>query len=38
MSIFPKVSHSMNEHKISHASLAHTSLVTEDLFDGIGSW
>ena len=38
MSIFPEVSHSMNEHKISHASLAHTSLVTEDLFDGIGSW
>ena len=38
MSIFPEVSHSMNEHRISHASLAHTSLVTEGLFDSIGSW
>lgn len=38
MSIFPEVSHSMNEHKISHASLARTSLVTEGLFDSIGSW
>jgi len=37
MSIFPEVSHSMNEHKISHASLAHTSLVTEGPFDSTGS-
>jgi hypothetical protein len=28
MSIFPEVSQSMNEHKVSHASLAHTSLVS----------
>jgi len=38
MSIFPEVSHSMNEHKTSHASLAHTSCVTEGAFDSTGSW
>jgi hypothetical protein len=38
MSIFPEVSHPMNKHKISHARLAHTSLVTEGLLDTIGSW
>jgi len=38
MSIFPEVSHSMNEHQISHASLAHTSLVTESFLGALGSW
>ena len=38
MSIFPEVSQSMNEHKVSHASLAHTSLVTEDFLGVPGSW
>ena len=37
MSIFPEVSHSMNEHTMSHASLAHTSLATKDFLDGTGS-
>jgi len=37
MSIFPEVSHSMNEHTMSHASLAHTSLATRDFLDGTGS-
>lgn len=38
MSIFPEVSHSMNEHKMSHASLAHTSLATKGFLGGAGSW
>jgi len=38
MSIFPEVSHSMNEHTMSHASLAHTSLVTEHFLGALGSW
>ena len=37
MSIFPEVSHSMNEYKISHARPAHTSLATKDFLDGAGS-
>jgi hypothetical protein len=38
MSIFPEVSHSKNEYKISHARPAHTSLATKDFLDGTGSW
>jgi hypothetical protein len=38
MSIFPEVSQSMNEHKISHARPAHTSLVTKRLLGSVGSW
>jgi hypothetical protein len=38
MSIFPEVSQSMNEHKVSHASLAHTSLVTKTFLGALGSW
>jgi len=37
MSIFPEVSHSTNEYKISHARPAHTSLATKDFLDGTGS-